>query len=67
MPNKPEPLPPLDTEKPDTERDDREVSPTGAIRGKPAAEHGAYGLVIEDSDEAKGWSEPEIRGVTPKG
>lgn len=37
-----------------------------AERGEPAAEHSQYGLVRQDSREAKGLSEPQIRGVAPR-
>lgn len=37
-----------------------------AERGQPEAEHGQYGLVREDSDNAKGLTERQIRGVDPK-
>ncbi len=43
--------------------EDRPVSPTGAARGHPAAEHGAYGMVREEADPA--LSEREIRGLGP--
>ena len=41
----------------------RHTSPTGAVRGHPDAEHGAYGMVREQADPT--LSEREIRGVEP--
>ncbi len=47
---------------PDKE-DDRKP---GAERGKPAAEHGQYGLVREGSASSEGLTEAQIRGVEPR-
>ena len=57
-------LPPA-TEQGEAEHDDRSISPTGGMRGTPAAEHGAYGMVRTDAQEAQGLRERQIRGVEP--
>jgi hypothetical protein len=64
---KPEPDDPLvpSAEQAHVERNDRETSPSGGVRGKPAAEHGAYGMVRKDSAAAVGASEGQIRGTEP--
>ena len=59
-------LPPA-TEQGEADRDDRSISPTGGMRGTPAAEHGAYGMVRTDAQEAQGLRERQIRGVEPVG
>ena len=38
------------------------VSRTGAVMGRPEAEHSQYGLVREDDSKADKLTEPEIRG-----
>jgi hypothetical protein len=40
-----------------------DVSRSGAVMGKPEAEHGAYGMVREGSAEAANLTEEEIRGT----
>jgi hypothetical protein len=39
---------------------------TPAERGQPEAEHGQYGMVREHSEEARGLTERQIRGVDPR-
>lgn len=43
------------------------MDPKPGMRGTPAAEHGAYGMVRTDSKEAQGLRERQIRGVEPVG
>lgn len=50
---------------PDQPADAVQVSPTGAIMGKPGAEHGMYGMVREGTADAEALTEREIRGVEP--
>jgi len=39
------------------------VSRSGAVMGRPEAEHSQYGLVREDDPQAKHLSERQIRGI----
>lgn len=63
------PLEPVDDHRETVDRppaepvDDRPISPTGGERGRPEAEHGAYGMVRDDAPPL--LSEREIRGVEP--
>jgi hypothetical protein len=42
-----------------------QLSTTGAVLGKPGAEHSMYGMVREDTPDAQALDEREIRGVEP--
>jgi hypothetical protein len=42
-----------------------QLSSTGAVLGKPRAEHSMYGMVREDTPDAQALDEREIRGVEP--
>jgi hypothetical protein len=39
------------------------VSRTGAVMGRPEAEHSQYGLVRDDDSKAHKLTEPQIRGI----
>lgn len=42
------------------------VSRSGAVMGRPEAEHSQYGLVREDDEDAGKLTEPQIRGTEGK-